>query len=72
LPHIDQFSALLALLEVPFPASLNLLKSGDSHRNGTSLIFSSQKRPIFYLEGGSEDQLLGGTAKSRGRAIADL
>ena len=56
-----------------FSASLNLLKSAGFHdRNGTSLIFSSQKRPIFYLEGGSKDQLLGGNAKSRGRAVADF
>jgi hypothetical protein len=30
------------------------------------------ERPIFYLQGGSGDQLLGSNAKSRGRAVADL
>ena len=44
-----------------------------SRRNGTEpSSLPSQKRPIFYLEGGSKDQLLGGNAKSRGRALADF
>jgi hypothetical protein len=67
LPHVAS-STNCKTSEEYTPTKARTPPSGISQRAAAS--YNPPNRPISYLEGGSEDQLLGGTEKSRRRAIA--